>query len=109
MFFLATADAEGQPDVSYKGGMPGFVQILDDRTLAFPDYDGNGMFKSLGNILANPKVGLLFIDFEHPSRLRVSGTASVSTDDPLLTEFTGAQAIVRVQAEHIFKNCPRDI
>src|SRR5437868_1508293 len=109
MFFLATADANGQPDVSYKGGMPGFVRILDDRTLAFPDYDGNGMFKSLGNILTNPKVGLLFIDFEHPSRLRMSGTASVSTDDSLLEEFTGAQAIVRVQAEHIFKNCPRYI
>src|SRR5712691_4864769 len=64
MFFLATADADGQPDVSYKGGMPGFVRVLDERTLAFPDYDGNGMFKSLGNLLVNPKVGLLFLDFE---------------------------------------------
>src|SRR5437763_4982667 len=109
MFFLATADAHGQPDVSYKGGVPGFVRILDDRTLAFPDYDGNGMFKSLGNILANPKVGLLFIDFEHPSRMRVNGTASVSTDDPLLEEFTGGQAMVRVQAERIFPNCRRYI
>src|SRR5947208_3145977 len=87
MFFLATADAEGQPDVSYKGGMPGFVRVLDDRTLAFPDYDGNGMFKSLGNVLLNPRVGLLFVDFEHPNRMRVNGTASVSTDDPLLAEF----------------------
>lgn len=64
MFFLATADAEGQPDVSYKGGMPGFVRVIDAETLAFPNYDGNGMFKSLGNILVNPKVGLLFIDHE---------------------------------------------
>src|SRR5215471_5255011 len=78
MFFLATADADGQPDVSYKGGMPGFVRVVDKQTLAFPDYDGNGMFKSLGNILVNPKVGLLFIDFEQPNRMRVSGTASVS-------------------------------
>src|SRR2546421_29416 len=76
MFFLATADAQGQPDVSYKGGVPGFVRLVDDRTLAFPDYDGNGMFKSLGNILANPRVGLLFVDFEEPNRMRVSGTAS---------------------------------
>ena len=68
MFFLATADAQGQPDVSYKGGLPGFVRVVDAQTLAFPDYDGNGMFKSLGNILVNPKVGLLFVDFEQPHR-----------------------------------------
>src|SRR5947207_2555510 len=102
MFFLATADAHGRPDVSYKGGMPGFVRIVDDRTLAFPDYDGNGMFKSLGNILANPNVGLLFVDFEDPNRMRVSGTASFSTDDPLLGEFSAAQLIVLVRAERIF-------
>jgi predicted pyridoxine 5'-phosphate oxidase superfamily flavin-nucleotide-binding protein len=109
MFFLATADAEGQPDVSYKGGMPGFVRVIDEQTLAFPDYDGNGMFKSLGNILVNPKVGLLFLDFEHPNRMRVSGTATVSDADPLLAEFPGAQLIVRVHAERIFPNCPRYI
>jgi predicted pyridoxine 5'-phosphate oxidase superfamily flavin-nucleotide-binding protein len=109
MFFLATADAEGQPDVSYKGGVPGFVRVLDDQTLTFPDYDGNGMFKSLGNILVNPKVGLLFVDFENPFRMRVNGTATVSTDDPLLSEFPGAQSIVRVRAERIFPNCPRYI
>ena len=68
MFFLATADAEGRPDCSYKGGMPGFVRVLNSNTLAFPDYDGNGMFKSLGNLLVNPHVGMLFIDFEHPGR-----------------------------------------
>jgi len=109
MFFLATADAEGQPDVSYKGGMPGFVRVIDDQTLAFPDYDGNGMFKSLGNILVNPKVGLLFINFNQPDRMRVSGRASVSESDPLLADFPGAQLIVRVHAERIFPNCPRYI
>src|SRR4051794_22706023 len=109
MFFLATADADGQPDVSYKGGVPGFVRVVDEQTLAFPDYDGNGMFKSLGNILVNPKVGLLFIDFENPDRMRVSGTASIAAADPLLAEFPGAQSIVRVHAERIFPNCPRYI
>src|SRR5690349_3663231 len=109
MFFLATADAESQPDVSYKGGMPGFVRIVDEQTLAFPDYDGNGMFKSLGNILVNPKVGLLFIDFEQPDRMRVSGIATISHDDPLLAEYPGAQVIVRVRSERIFPNCPRYI
>ncbi len=109
MFFLATADAHGQPDVSYKGGMPGFVRIVDERTLAFPDYDGNGMFKSLGNILANSKVSLLFVDFEHPNRMRVSGIARVSDEDPLLDEFRAAQMVVRVRAERIFPNCPRYI
>jgi len=106
LFFLSTADAKGRPDCSYKGGVPGFVRVLDAQTLAFPSYDGNGMFKSLGNLLVNPYVGLLFIDFESPKRLRVNGRATVR-DDPLLPEFTGAQVIVRVRAEAIFPNCPR--
>jgi predicted pyridoxine 5'-phosphate oxidase superfamily flavin-nucleotide-binding protein len=109
MFFLATADAEGRPDCSYKGGMPGFVRVLNSTTLAFPDYDGNGMFKSLGNVLVNPHVGMLFIDFEHPGRMRINGTATAHVDDPLLSEYPGAQIIVRVQAEQIFPNCPRYI
>lgn len=109
MFFLATADAEGRPDCSYKGGLPGFVRVVDTRTLAFPDYDGNGMFRSLGNILVNPAVGLLFINFEHPERLRINGTATLSDDDPLLDDYPGAQLMVRVQAARIFPNCPRYI
>ena len=109
LFFLATADADGRPDCSYKGGRPGFVRVLGPRTLAFPSYDGNGMFKSLGNILVNPRVGILFIDFESPKRLRVNGTASVHEEDPLLAEFPGAQLIVRVRPEAIFPNCPRYI
>ena len=109
-FFLATADADGRPDCSFKGGAPGFVRVVGPGELAFPDYDGNGMFKSLGNILANPGVGLLFIDMgEKPRRLRVNGTASVSRDDPLMQRFAGAQLLVRVQARAIFPNCPRYI
>jgi predicted pyridoxine 5'-phosphate oxidase superfamily flavin-nucleotide-binding protein len=109
MFFLATANQEGWPDCSYKGGIPGFVRVIDEHTLAFPDYDGNGMFRSLGNILVNPRVGLLFLNFERPSRLRVNGIATLHTDDPLLSEFEGAQLIVRVHAERNFPNCPRYI
>lgn len=109
LFFLATADAEGRPDVSHKGGPPGFVRVTGPSELAFPDYDGNGMFKSLGNITVNPHVGLLFIDFERPRRLRVNGTASVSRDDPLIKTTVGAQMIVRVSAQAIFPNCPRYI
>ncbi len=109
MFFLATADAEGHPECSYKGGMPGFVRVVNPSTLAFPDYDGNGMFKSLGNMLVNPHVGMLFIDFERPDRIRVNGSATMHDDDPLLSEYPGAQLIVRVQAKQIFPNCPRYI
>ena len=109
LFFLATADAEGRPDCSHKGGLPGFVRVLDSRTLAFPSYDGNGMFRSLGNISANPAVGLLFIDFEQPRRLRVLGTASIDERDPLIGDVEGAQLVVRVRAERIFPNCPRYI
>ena len=109
-FFLATADAEGRPDCSFKGGMPGFVRVTGDRELAFPDYDGNGMFKSLGNIRINPNVGLLFIAMHgKPKRLRVNGSAQVSDDDALLRETVGAQLIVRVTARAIFPNCPRYI
>ncbi len=109
MFFLATADAEGRPDCSYKGGLPGFVRVLDARTLAFPSYDGNGMYRSLGNIFVNPHVGMLFIDFELGLRLRINGRATVRRDDPLLPEFVGAQAVVRVETDAIFPNCPRYI
>jgi len=109
MFFIATADAEGRPDCSYKGGLPGFVRVVDERMLAIPDYDGNGMYRSWGNVLANPHVGLLFLDFEKPKRLRVNGTAQVREDDPLRAEFPGSVFIVRVAAELIFPNCPRYI
>jgi len=109
LFFLATADADGRPDCSYKGGRPGFVRVVGPSTLAFPSYDGNGMFKSLGNILVNPHVGLLFIDFETPKRLRVNGRASIAERDSLLAEFVGAQLIVRVEAQAAFPNCPRYI
>ena len=109
MFFLATADADGQPQCSYKGGEPGFVRVLDDRTLCFPVYDGNGMYLSLGNLQVNPKVGLLFIDFESPSRLRVEGTAVLREDDDLLPSYVEAQGIVHVAVERVFPNCPRYI
>lgn len=107
MCFIATADAQGQPDCSYKGGMPGFVRVLDQRTVAIPDYDGNGMYRTWGNVLVNPQVGLLFIDFENTKRIRVNGRAEVCRDDPLLAEFPGAVFLVRVTAETIFPNCPR--
>jgi predicted pyridoxine 5'-phosphate oxidase superfamily flavin-nucleotide-binding protein len=104
MLFLATADADGQPDCSYKGGRPGFVRVVGPASLAFPSYDGNGMFRSLGNIARNPRVGLLFLDFDQPRRLRVNGRAEIVFDD---AGFVGAQLVVRVHAERIFPNCPR--
>jgi predicted pyridoxine 5'-phosphate oxidase superfamily flavin-nucleotide-binding protein len=109
-FFLATADTNGHPDCSFKGGAPGFVQVTGPSELAFPDYDGNGMFKSLGNLAVNPHVGLLFIAMHGtPRRLRVNGEARISRDDPLLNDIAGAQMIVRVAVRAIFPNCPRYI
>ncbi len=111
MFFLATADAEGRPQCSYKGGEPGFVRVLDTHTIAFPNYDGNGMYLSMGNLAVNPHVGLLFVDFtaQRPARLRLNGVASVDEDDPLVDAYPGAQFVVRVRAKQVFPNCPRYI
>jgi uncharacterized protein len=109
MFFLATADADGKPQCSYKGGEPGFVRVLDEGTIAFPSYDGNGMYLSMGNTLVNANVGLLFIDFEGRKRLRLNGVASVDLDDPLRAEWPEAQFVVRVNATEVFPNCPRYI
>ncbi len=109
MSFLATADAAGSADCSYKGGAAGFVRVTDVNEIAFPSYDGNGMFHSIGNVLVNPAVALLFVDFVEPRRLRVNGAAHVQFDDPLLEQFAGAQLVVRVRAAHIFPNCRRYI
>lgn len=109
-FLLATADSKGQPDCSFKGGMPGFVRVTGKDELTFPDYDGNGMFRSLGNIRVNPSVGMLFIAMgDQPRRLRVNGTARIMRDDPKAATFTGAQMLVRVRVRAIFPNCPRYI
>ena len=109
MFFLATVDNTGQPTCSYKGGDPGFVQVVDDRTLAFPNYDGNGMYLSMGNVSETRAVGLLFIDFERQRRMRVDGIARIDFEDPLLPNYPEAQFIVRVEAGKIYPNCPRYI
>lgn len=109
MFFLATVDDEGRPNCSFKGGAPGFVRVLDPKTLAFPDYNGNGMFLSLGNVQATRQVGMLFIDFQDPDRLRVNGEARIDPYDPLLAEYPGAQMIVRVTIREAFPNCSRYI
>jgi predicted pyridoxine 5'-phosphate oxidase superfamily flavin-nucleotide-binding protein len=108
-FFLATADEQGRPNCSYKGGDPGFVSVVDERTIAFPNYDGNGMYLSMGNVLVNPEVGLLFVAFERQRRLRLNGTASIDEGDALMERHPDAQFIVRVAAREVFPNCPRYI
>jgi predicted pyridoxine 5'-phosphate oxidase superfamily flavin-nucleotide-binding protein len=107
MFFIATADEHGRPTCSYKGGEPGFVRVVDERVIAFPNYDGNGMFLSMGNVLRNPEVGLLFVDFERGHRLRLNGTASIDEEDGLTARWPEARFVVRVRAREVFPNCPR--
>jgi predicted pyridoxine 5'-phosphate oxidase superfamily flavin-nucleotide-binding protein len=107
MFFLATADAEGRPTCSYKGGEPGFVRVLDPHTLAFPSYDGNGLYRSAGNVLVNPSIGMLFLDLERGYRMRLEGEASIDPDDPLRDAYLEAQLVVRVRARTVYPNCPR--
>lgn len=109
MFFLATVDSRGRANCSYKGGEPGFVRVLDVHTLAFPNYDGNGMYLSMGNVLDSGEVGLLFIDFERQTRMRVNGTARIEPNDPLVADYPDAQFVVRVAVREVFPNCPRYI
>lgn len=109
MMFVASVDGTGCPTCSYKGGAPGFVRVLDEHTLAYPSYDGNGMFLTLGNVSETHRIGLLFIDFQHPNRLRVHGRAQVRADDPLVDTWPGAQHVVRVEVTAVFPNCPRYI
>ena len=109
MFFLASVDDRGRVNSSYKGGEPGFVRVIDDRTIAFPNYDGSGMYLSMGNVSAIGEVGILFIDFEHQRRIRFNGEATIDDGDPLLAEFPEAEFIVRVRAREVFANCPRYI
>ena len=109
MFFLATCDHRGVPTCSYKGGDPGFVRVLDASWVAFANYDGNGKYLSMGNLLKNPHVGILFIDFERQQRLRLQGTASIREDDAVRASYPGAQFIVRVQVTEVYWNCPRYI
>jgi predicted pyridoxine 5'-phosphate oxidase superfamily flavin-nucleotide-binding protein len=109
MFFLTTIDHRGFPTCSYKGGSPGFIKVIDSKTIAFPSFDGNGMFLSMGNITLNNKIGMLLIDFETPHRIRIHGEASITPNDPLLQEFIGAELVIRVNIVDIFINCPRYI
>ena len=107
MFFLATADKAGRPNCSYKGGDPGFVRVVDTQTLVFPNYDGNGMYLSMGNTLENPEVGMLFIDFENRKRLRINGTARIEAADSTEPAYREAQFVMQIRVREIFPNCPR--
>lgn len=107
MFFLSTVDPDGNPTVSYKGGPVGLVKVIDETTLAFPGFDGNGMFYSIGNIAGQSRIGMLFVDFENPHRVRVQGTARLVRNHPLMAEWAEAQYLVLVQVTKIWVNCPR--
>lgn len=108
-FFLATSNSDGHCDCSFKGGGPGLIKVIDEYHFAFPDFDGNGAFMSLGNILTNPQVGCLFIDFEDGARLRVNGRASIHEDDELMVLFPTANRVVRVAVEQVVPNCAQHI
>jgi uncharacterized protein len=109
MFWLASVDPAGSPTVSFKGGAPGFVQMPDDKTLLFPCFDGNGMFFSTGNIASTSHIGLLFMDFVTPSRLRVQGDAQLSDEPAIVGLWPGAQFAVKVAITALITNCPRYI
>ncbi len=108
-FFLATSDKAGHCDCSYKGGGPGLIKIIDSKHFAFPDFDGNGAFMSIGNILQNPHVGCLFIDFTDGARLRVNGKASIHESDDITACFKDAKRAILVSIEQVVPNCKAHI
>lgn len=108
-FFLATVDANGQPQCSYKGGGKGFVRVTGVSELVFPFYEGNGMYMTAGNITAMGKVGLLFVDFEGQTRLRVNGVATIDDAHPMNAEVEAAQLVVRLAVSDIHPNCSRNV
>ncbi len=108
-FFLSSVSSKGEPTVSYKGGDVGFVKVLSNNRLIFPNYDGNGMWFSLGNIDETAKVGMLFMDMVTPWRIRVQGTAKLSRDPELVGQFPGANMVIDVHVDSVFQNCARYI
>lgn len=108
-FFLTTIDQRGYPTCSHKGGQPGLITVVNPSELAFPSYDGNGMYLSMGNINGNEKIGMLMMDFQIPHRLRIHGNARIEENDSLLKKYPGAELMVRVDIQEIFINCPRYI
>lgn len=108
-FFLATSDAQGRCDCSYKGGGPGLIKVIDSTHFAFPDFDGNGAFMSIGNILQNPQVGCLFIDFTDGARLRVNGRASIHESDEITDYFINAKRAILISIEQVVPNCKAHI
>lgn len=107
--FLSTLSESGYPSTSYKGGAPGFVKVQHNKHLLLPCFDGNGMWRSAGNVAGQSKVGLLFIDFESPQRLRIEGTATL-TRDPAITRLWPEVAVaMNISVDAAWVNCPRYI
>ena len=105
-FFIASGFGEFM-DCNIRSGDAGFVKIFGDNVLEFPEYDGNSMYRTMGNILKNPNIGLLFVRFDGKSRrIRINGKAEILDDDASLKRHFGAKLVVRIVCE-IYPNCPR--
>jgi predicted pyridoxine 5'-phosphate oxidase superfamily flavin-nucleotide-binding protein len=102
-FFIASFHPDSGVDASHRGGYPGFVRVLNSSKLVFPDYAGNNMFNTLGNISINPQAGLLFSDFERGNTLQVTGKASIIWDTERLKEFAGAERLVEFQIDRVIE------
>jgi uncharacterized protein len=104
-FFIATRHPDCGTDISHRGGCPGFVRAEGEASLVFPDYPGNNMFNTLGNLDVNPQAGLLFVDFINGHTLQLSGTASVNWNRDDIQRVPGAERIVRFKVEEVLQRC----
>jgi hypothetical protein len=115
-FFMATANAEGQPYIQHRGGPKGFLRVLDPRTLGFADYRGNRQYISIGNLVDNPKVHLFLIDYAQRRRVKIWGECKVVEDDAALIQKL-MPADYKAKPERAFlihvvawdENCPQHI
>ena len=102
-FFIASFYADTGADASHRGGFPGFVQILNPNQLVFPDYAGNNMFQTLGNLAVNPHAGLLFVNFEQGHTLQLTGTSKIIWEQAQLSQIAGAQRLIEFTIEQVLE------
>jgi len=114
-FFLATSSQAGEPNINFKGGEAGFIHIIDDNTILFPDFDGNGIFHGINDMMHNPNVAMLFIDFKNTMRYKANGIATIIDDQDEISQYLDLKGfdypprVIKVKITYAIRNCSKNI